>query len=156
MRKVSPVTGQPDYPGAGWLITSGFATDAYFQRFGDWHTGHDLARSREGNEPIYAIADGKVIWAENAGNGGFGNLVVVQHNDKLFSRYAHLSRIDVAEVLDERLNAWESITDQFGPAEVEVVEDLQPRLIARGNRIENIIHRGREVVVDEPAEVFLE
>ena len=100
MRKVSPVTGQPDYPGAGWLITSGFATDAYFQRFGDWHTGHDLARSREGNEPIYAIADGKVIWAENAGNGGFGNLVVVQHNDKLFSRYAHLSRIDVGAKQD--------------------------------------------------------
>ncbi len=95
MNKVSPVTGQPGYPGAGWTITSGYATDAYFQRFGDWHTGHDLARSREGSEPIYAVADGKVIWAENAGDNGFGNLVVVQHTDKLYSRYAHLARIDV-------------------------------------------------------------
>jgi hypothetical protein len=95
MNKVSPVTGQPDYPGAGWLITSGYATDAYFQRFGDWHTGHDLARSAQGGEPVFAIADGVIKWAENAGNNGFGNLVAIEHSERIYSRYAHLARIDV-------------------------------------------------------------
>lgn len=96
MKKVSPVTGQTDYPGEGWLITSGYCTDAYFRMFGDWHTGHDLARSAQGGEPIYAIADGIVKWAENAGNNGFGNLVVIEHKSNLYSRCAHLATIAVS------------------------------------------------------------
>ena len=96
MNKVSPVTGQADYPGEGWLITSGYCTDAYFRMFGDWHTGHDLARSARGGEPIYAIADGVVKWAENAGDNGFGNLVVIEHKSSLYSRCAHLATIAVA------------------------------------------------------------
>ncbi len=96
MKKVSPVTGQADYPGAGWLITSGYCTDAYFRMFGDWHTGHDLARTAQGGEPIYAIADGVVKWAENAGSNGFGNLVMIEHKSSLYSRYAHLATIAVS------------------------------------------------------------
>ena len=96
MKKVSPVTGQAAYPGEGWLITSGFCTEAYFRQFGDWHTGHDLARSPQGGEPIYAIADGIVKWAENAGSNGFGNLVFIEHKTNLYSRYAHLATITVA------------------------------------------------------------
>lgn len=96
MKKVSPVTGEAEYPGQGWLITSGFCTDAYFQMFGDWHTGHDLARSAQGGEPIFAIADGVVKWAENAGNNGFGNLVMIEHKSNLYSRYAHLATIAVS------------------------------------------------------------
>ena len=95
MSKVSPLTGQSDYPGDRWLITSGYCTDDYFERFGDWHTGHDLALSREGGETIYAVADGVIKWAENAGDNGFGNLVVIEHNVTLYSRYAHLNEISV-------------------------------------------------------------
>jgi murein DD-endopeptidase MepM/ murein hydrolase activator NlpD len=95
MVKVSPVTGQAGYPGAGWLITSGYATQAYFDRFGAWHTGHDLAKSRDGGEPIYAVADGKVKFAGFAGEDGFGNVVFIKHNDNLYTRYAHLRVIQV-------------------------------------------------------------
>jgi murein DD-endopeptidase MepM/ murein hydrolase activator NlpD len=95
MVKVSPVTGKEGYPGPGWHITSGYATQAYFDRFGDWHTGHDLAKSPQGGEPIYAVTDGVVKYAEFAGNNGFGNLVFIQHNDTLFTRYAHLREIHV-------------------------------------------------------------
>ena len=97
-KKVSPVTGQSDYAGSGWLITSGFATDAYFQRFGDWHTGHDLAKSAAGGETVYAASDGTVKWAENAGDNGFGNLVYIEHSSSQFTRYGHLASISVSKV----------------------------------------------------------
>ena len=94
-KKVSPVTGQADYPGQGWIITSGFATDEYFQRFGDWHTGHDLAKSAAGGETVFAATDGVIKWAESAGDGGFGNLVYIQHSASLYTRYGHLAAITV-------------------------------------------------------------
>ena len=95
--KVSPVTGITDYPGGDWRITSGYATDEYFNMFGDWHTGHDLAKFNCEGQPVFAVMDGTVKWAENAGDNGFGNLVVIQHSAKLYTRYAHLARIDVSK-----------------------------------------------------------
>lgn len=95
MLKVSPVTSLETYPGSGWTVTSGFATQAYFDRFGAWHTGHDLAKSVQGGEPIYAVSDGVVKFADFAGNDGFGNLVFIKHSDNLFTRYAHLAEIHV-------------------------------------------------------------
>src|SRR5689334_11225387 len=95
MSKVSPVTGQPGYPGAGWFITTEYVDDSYFRNFGAWHTGHDLAKSRNGGEPIYAVADGVVKWAEFAGNMGFGNLITIQHTPDIYSRYGHLAEIRV-------------------------------------------------------------
>lgn len=107
MKIVSPVTGQAEYPGDGWKITSGYATQAYFKRFGDWHTGHDLAKTREGGEPIYAMADGVVKFAEFAGEKGFGNLVFIKHNDNLYSRYGHLREIHVRR--DDEVTAGQKI-----------------------------------------------
>ncbi|MEP7293462.1 MAG: M23 family metallopeptidase [Chloroflexota bacterium] len=94
-KKVSPVTGQSEYPGAGWIITSGYATDEYFQRFGSWHTGHDLATSNVEGKPAFAAMDGKVKWAEFAGDNGFGNLVYIEHSPTLYTRYGHLNSIHV-------------------------------------------------------------
>jgi len=52
--------------------------------------------------PVYAAADGMVIFAgpdEEAiyspWQNYYGNLVVIKHNDGLFTLYAHLSKIDV-------------------------------------------------------------
>jgi len=52
--------------------------------------------------PVYAAADGEVIFAgpdEEAiyspWNNYYGNLVVIEHIDGLFTLYAHLSKIDV-------------------------------------------------------------
>ncbi len=95
MLKVSPVTGQAGYQGSGWRVTSGFATQEYYDLFGGWHTGHDLAKSSPGGEPIYAVSDGVIKFADFAGKDGFGNLVFIKHQDNLFTRYAHLAEIYV-------------------------------------------------------------
>ncbi|MBX3065204.1 MAG: M23 family metallopeptidase [Anaerolineae bacterium] len=98
MNKVSPVTGEAEYPGKGWRMTSGFAEEdpEYFRQFGDWHTGHDLKKSKDGGEPIYAAADGIVKYADFTGDKGFGNLVFIEHTPNLFTRYGHLAEIKVA------------------------------------------------------------
>lgn len=47
-------------------------------------------------EPIYAAATGKVAYAGN-GLRGYGNLVIIKHNDEFLSAYAHNQRILVQE-----------------------------------------------------------
>ena len=55
------------------------------------HTGIDL-RGATG-EPVRATADGKVAIA--SWQGGYGNMVEIDHGNGLASRYGHLSQIDV-------------------------------------------------------------
>jgi lipoprotein NlpD len=47
-------------------------------------------------DPIYAAADGEVVYA---GNGllGYGNLVIINHNEQYLSAYAHNRKILVEE-----------------------------------------------------------
>ncbi len=47
----------------------------------------------ETGEPVRSTASGTVI--EAGYNGGYGNMVEVEHGNGLTTRYAHLSRIDV-------------------------------------------------------------
>ncbi|MBF7071847.1 peptidoglycan DD-metalloendopeptidase family protein [Glaciecola sp. MH2013] len=48
------------------------------------------------NSPIYAAADGKVVYSGNALKG-YGNLIIVKHSNDLISAYAHNDRILVGE-----------------------------------------------------------
>lgn len=60
------------------------------------HQGVDLACSSP--EPIYADKEGKVVYAEfpsSHPNNTYGNIIVIQHKNNLFTAYAHLSRIGV-------------------------------------------------------------
>ena len=61
------------------------------------HTGIDLqlANNADLGRPVYAIMDGTVIFASR-GRGTWGNLIVIQHNAFLCSRYAHLERMHVS------------------------------------------------------------
>ncbi|MBI2841304.1 MAG: peptidoglycan DD-metalloendopeptidase family protein [Acidobacteria bacterium] len=45
-------------------------------------------------DPVSAVFGGKVVFADWF--RGYGNLVILEHGDKFFSLYAHLSRIGVA------------------------------------------------------------
>ncbi|MDB5204539.1 MAG: peptidase family protein [Candidatus Taylorbacteria bacterium] len=46
---------------------------------------------------VYAAAGGKVLVAKTGGyNGGYGNYIVVQHNNGMQTIYAHLSVVDVS------------------------------------------------------------
>lgn len=55
------------------------------------HRGVDLA-APEGT-PIRAAAGGTVIIARNGYNGGFGNYVVIQHDNGTKTLYAHMSKL---------------------------------------------------------------
>lgn len=57
-----------------------------------YHLGIDLANND--NQIIYPISSGKVIGIEHS-RWGYGNSIIVEHNDGLISRYAHLSYIKV-------------------------------------------------------------
>ena len=63
---------------------------------------HGVEFVNESGTPVYATADGEVIFAgpdEEAiyspWKNYYGNLVVIEHNDELFTLYAHLSQINV-------------------------------------------------------------
>lgn len=58
-----------------------------------FHTGIDIA-SRRGT-PVYATADGVVVFAGRSG-GGLGRLVMISHGNGLKTRYGHLSETYVA------------------------------------------------------------
>ncbi len=56
--------------------------------------GVDIAGTM--GEPIYAASSGKVAYAGN-GLRGYGNLVIIKHNDEFLSAYAHNQKILVHE-----------------------------------------------------------
>ncbi|MBR3309584.1 MAG: peptidoglycan DD-metalloendopeptidase family protein [Lachnospiraceae bacterium] len=72
-------------PLANCFLSSGFG-----YRWGSLHKGNDYACSY--GEPIYASCPGTVIKAEESGDG-YGNQVVIQHDDHLQTRYAHMSEL---------------------------------------------------------------
>lgn len=58
------------------------------------HNGIDLVNGNP-NTPIFAANSGKVVQASGEYYDWYGNYVVIQHSDGLYTGYAHLSRIDV-------------------------------------------------------------
>ncbi|MBN2048734.1 MAG: M23 family metallopeptidase [Anaerolineaceae bacterium] len=81
------------------------------------HTGIDIAAPR--NTPVLAAAKGRVVWAENGLYFGvynpddpYGLAVVIEHefgyqNEKLYTVYAHMDRIDVT--LGQEVNTHDPI-----------------------------------------------
>lgn len=58
---------------------------------GETHNGMDIAVPH--GTPIQAVKPGKVVFAGE--QGSYGNLVVLQHNDGTFTKYAHQSKLNV-------------------------------------------------------------
>jgi murein DD-endopeptidase MepM/ murein hydrolase activator NlpD len=88
----------------GVLHKSGIAAtaplDAYIvssefgDRWGKLHKGMDMAA--DVGEPVYAIADGEVIYAGD-GLRGYGNVIILRHDRKMSSLYAHNSELKVKQ-----------------------------------------------------------
>lgn len=79
------------WPAVGWL-TDRFGTRSDpFTGEPRHHGGLDISADR--GQPVRATADGAISTASFSGD--FGNLVVVEHEFGLTTRYAHLSRITV-------------------------------------------------------------
>lgn len=58
------------------------------------HKGIDIGGNR--GDPVYAVADGTVVYA-GTGIVGFGELIILKHNDVYISAYGHNSRLRVRE-----------------------------------------------------------
>ncbi|SEQ95681.1 lipoprotein NlpD [Amphritea atlantica] len=65
-----------------------------FSNKGTINKGINFAGSK--GEPVFAAESGKVVYA-GSGLLGYGNLVIIHHNQKFLSAYAHNSRILVKE-----------------------------------------------------------
>lgn len=68
----------------------GVITSRYGYRRGRYHNGIDI--DLETGDTVASAWDGKVRYAK-WNDGGFGNLVIVRHNNGLETFYAHLSKI---------------------------------------------------------------
>jgi murein DD-endopeptidase MepM/ murein hydrolase activator NlpD len=76
-------------------FTSGFGVRSDpFRHGAAMHPGIDLAAPY--GTPVYATADGTVLRA-GWNNGGYGNLVEIDHGRGIVTRYGHMSKIVVAE-----------------------------------------------------------
>ena len=61
-------------------------TSSYKSRWGKWHYGVDIASFGDAEgKPIYAAADGTVIFAD-ADDSGYGNYVIIDHGCDVFGR----------------------------------------------------------------------
>ncbi len=72
----------------------GQVTSKYGPRRRRNHDGVDIPLKT--GEPIYAAFDGKIRYSKY-NTGGYGNLVIVRHQNGLETWYAHLSKRNVAE-----------------------------------------------------------
>lgn len=84
---------QPTFNGYIWPA-HGVFTSGYGWRWGRMHRGIDIAGPT--GTPIYAAAPGVVITA-GWNEGGYGNLVEIEHPDGSVTLYAHNHRIMVQE-----------------------------------------------------------
>lgn len=66
------------------------------QGFSGRHTGMDISYKSQNNTalPIVAAAAGKVVEAKTSGwNGGYGNVIVIDHGNGYMTRYGHNSKV---------------------------------------------------------------
>ena len=63
----------------------GVITTRFGKKHGRAHDGIDIAAAR--GEPVSSAAAGKVLYSDR--HGGYGNLVVIQHDGGLVTVYAH-------------------------------------------------------------------
>jgi len=82
--------GQPgQILGDGFLIRHGYATENTWYNPGWLHTAEDfyLPDGNAAGAGVYAVADGEIVFA---GSEYPGLVVIVQHEDDLYSMYGHL------------------------------------------------------------------
>jgi murein DD-endopeptidase MepM/ murein hydrolase activator NlpD len=77
-----------------WPVEAGVISSDYGERWGKMHKGIDIAA--DAGEPVYAVADGEVIYAGD-GLRGYGNVIIIQHGQRLSSLYAHNSELKVRQ-----------------------------------------------------------
>ena len=91
-------TKNPYYDGVTFLSnpTSGGYVSAPFGEIRNLasHKGVDIANNL--GEDVRSALEGKVVYA-HYNNGGYGNLIILEHDDNIRTYYAHLNNIFVSE-----------------------------------------------------------
>ena len=94
-KKIYRGTKNPYEYGVAFLshpTRGGYMTSGYGERWNSFHKGIDIA----GNigDSVFASMDGEVIYAEY-NDGGYGNLIIIKHEDNMSTYYGHLSKYNV-------------------------------------------------------------
>lgn len=91
-RKYPPL---PAYAGSyRWPLGAGVVSSEFGRRWGKNHEGIDIAA--DPGEPVFASAAGRVEYA-GSGLRGYGNAVILRHDEKTTTLYAHNSALKVRE-----------------------------------------------------------
>jgi len=106
---------QPGQPTLRWPLTTVriVVGSPFGARWGKPHQGIDLPAPI--GTPVFAAADGKVVYAGN-GIRGYGNLVVLKHPGDLLTVYAHNSVLLVSEGQAVRVGDRIALVGQSGQA----------------------------------------
>lgn len=99
--KQAPVSAATkwQWPARGSLISR-------FNRRGRLNKGVDIAGNP--GDPVYAAAAGQVVYA-GRGLRGYGNLIIINHDERFLSAYAHNSKLLVQE--QQKVSAGEKIAE---------------------------------------------
>ena len=91
------MVGTTEIPSVGTGVMaqpySGMVTSRFGARWGRTHTGTDICGTI--GDPITAADNGIVTTAEYQENG-YGNIIIIDHQNGIHTWYAHLNGIDVA------------------------------------------------------------
>jgi lipoprotein NlpD len=82
---------EPNYLTSGWMWP---AKGRVVRTFTPTTRGIDIAN--HAGEPIRAAASGKVVYSGN-GLRGYGNLIIIKHNNLYLSAYAHVRQVSIKE-----------------------------------------------------------
>ncbi|MDQ0012433.1 lipoprotein NlpD [Variovorax boronicumulans] len=100
VKPAAPVTASPASPGSGssgdedlgWIWPASGSLIAGFDEAKN--KGYDI--SGKAGDPVLAAADGRVVYA-GAGLRGYGNLIILKHNNTYLTAYAHNQTLLVKE-----------------------------------------------------------
>lgn len=85
----------PVYKGGWrWPVDAGVVSSEYGPRWGKSHQGIDIAADR--GVPVFAAGGGKVLYAGDRLRG-YGNVVILRHDEKTVTLYAHNDALLVKE-----------------------------------------------------------
>jgi len=82
-------------PSTGRLIWPTLAKSGVSQGFRRGHYAIDIANRAKG--PIFAAASGKIIKADYGWNGGYGNVIIIDHGNGMQTLYAHNEKLYVTD-----------------------------------------------------------
>jgi len=97
-QSAAPVTQQTvESNGAlGWPAQGGYISSYMGPRWGKMHKGIDIARTDRSTSPAILAAESGTVETATFNNGGYGNLVIINHGNGLKTLYAHLASLDVS------------------------------------------------------------